>query len=145
MTTRENPSNPSSPPKNNNLSPPKLPFGQNSPAVANAPSPSGPALFDRLRPRGAASGGASLRQVTDERHDQERLQHKVREVQVRAQQEVINLRQSLAAAQLDAQEQRRQFTALRDQVVRDEKLVLRAAAHEAADLFGLVRMGTWRG
>ena len=56
----------------------------------------------------------------------------MREVEVRSMQEVVNLRQSLAAAQLDAQEQRRQFMNLREQVQRDAKLVRTPQAQQAA-------------
>ena len=95
-------------------------------------------LFDRLRTaRDIAEAqhlcrGQSLRQQDQERQEQKDLQKKIREVEVRAMQEVINLRQSLAAAQLDAQEQRRANTTLREQVERDAKLVRTPQAQQAA-------------
>ena len=101
-------------------------------AVANLP------LFDRLRSaRDAAEANdvyrrQQFRLQDQEKAEQKELQKKIREVEVRAMQEVVNLRQSLAAAQLDAQEQRRQFLSLREQVERDAKLMRTPQAQQAA-------------
>lgn len=111
--------------------------------------PRGPTLFDRSAsqlhrtmslPRactpspalGAASGSSVLRQQDEQQKHKEELQRKVREVEVRAMQEVVELRKSLAAAHLDAQEQRRLYASLRDKQVHDERNVRTPAAQEAA-------------
>ena len=76
--------------------------------------------------------GQSLRQQDQARHEQTELQKRIREVEVRSMQEVISLRQQLAAAQLDSQEQRRQFTNLRDQMQRDQKSLRTPQAQQGA-------------
>ena len=65
--------------------------------------------------------GSSIRAYDAEYAYQKELQKRVREVEVRAMQEVVELRQSRAAAQLDAQEQRRQFTATGARLVQESR------------------------
>ena len=81
---------------------------------------------------GAASGSSVLRQQDEQQKHKEELQRKVREVEVRAMQEVVELRKSLAAAHLDAQEQRRLYASLREKPVHDERNMRTPAAQEAA-------------
>ena len=132
-------------------SPPRVPFAAHQ--GANAP-PAAPAahlpLFDRLRAARDSAGDQhlqrvqSLRQQREVQHEQKEVQKRIREVEVRAMQEVVSLRQSLAAAQLDAQEQRRQLTSVREQMQREERLVRTPdSQREAVD--AAVRHATERG